>query len=265
MGTDYAFGDNDVAAERLAYLDGVFGPTSTAFQREWGVPGAALALDLGCGMGWTTQGLARACTPARTVGIDASAAFVVRARERVGDEVDGRPVAFVEHDVTATPFPTGPAELIFARYLLAHLPGPVEVAAAWSTQLAGPGSRLLLDEVERIDLTQPALATYLDISGEMLAARGNELYVGAVLGAMAAPAGTRLAVNRTCTISPTTGDAARLFAMNLATWRHDPWIAANVAAATIDRLAADLDALLGSGAVGEIVWTHRQVALERTA
>jgi hypothetical protein len=51
----YAFGDDRVAAERLALLHDVFGPASTAFAREWRPSVVDVALDLCWGPGHTTR------------------------------------------------------------------------------------------------------------------------------------------------------------------------------------------------------------------
>ncbi len=268
--TRYTLGDNQVAGDRLALLAQVFGPASVALlQRGAGSRAPRLAVDLGCGPGHTTRMVARTLAPGETVGLDASAAFVARAAEETAaDEAVHGPlpgaVRFVRHDVTRLPWPVAPADVAFARYLLAHLPEPASVVASWGTGLA-PGGRLLLDEVERIDIAVPAFATYLDVSGAMIRAQGAELYVGQALRDLGPVDGLELVSSDTATISPTTDEVARLFAMNLATWRHDPWVVEHVDPEVVATLAADLDALHGIERRGEIVWTHRQLVLERTA
>ena len=87
--------------------------------------------------------------------------------------------------------PVPPADVLFARYLLAHLPRPLEVVEAWGTQLARHG-RLVLDEVERIDTSVSTFARYLEVAGAMIASYGADLYVGGVLRDADAPAGLQL-------------------------------------------------------------------------
>lgn len=267
--TRYTLGDNQLAGDRLAILARVFGPASEALLRR-GAPAAGapgLAVDLGCGPGHTTRMIARTLAPTETVGLDASATFVARAAEEsVADEAAHGPlpgiVRFVHHDVTQLPWPVPRADLVFARYLLAHLPAPASVVASWGTGLAA-GGRLLLDEVERIDVEVPAFATYLEVSGEMIRAQGAELYVGQALRDLGPVDGLELVESSTATIAPTVDEVARLFAMNLATWRHDPWVVEHVDHEIIATLAADLDAPHADERRGEIVWTHRQLVLER--
>ena len=47
----------------------------------------------------------------------------------------------------------------------------------WGNQLR-PRGLLLIEEVERIYTTVPALITYLDIQQAMLTQQNNELYIG---------------------------------------------------------------------------------------
>ena len=38
-------------------------------------------------------------------------------------------IAFLEHDVTAVPFPEGPADLAYCRFLMTHLADPAGALA----------------------------------------------------------------------------------------------------------------------------------------
>src|SRR4051794_17612598 len=69
----YAYGDSDLAAERLALVATVFEPTSREFVQAAAPRSPALAVDLGCGPGHTTRLLHEATGAARTLGLDASA------------------------------------------------------------------------------------------------------------------------------------------------------------------------------------------------
>ena len=57
-----------------------------------------------------------------------------------------------------------------------------------------------------------------------------------------------------------TADVARMFGMNLAIWREQPWSRANLDGAELDRLAAELADVQGSTATDEITWHLRQLA-----
>jgi trans-aconitate methyltransferase len=95
----YAFGDGDLAAERLEVLDAAFAPSADALLRDLDVHPARIA-DLGCGPAVTTRRLTARFPGATVVGIDASAASSSR-------EARGPAATFVVADVTR-PLPHGP-------------------------------------------------------------------------------------------------------------------------------------------------------------
>ena len=84
----YAFGDTDIAARRLELLAHVFEHSTRAFLRE--APAARLglaqnlaqkiAIDLGCGPGFTTHLIAEALGFSRVVGLETSERFIELAR-----------------------------------------------------------------------------------------------------------------------------------------------------------------------------------------
>ncbi|MFL6187887.1 MAG: class I SAM-dependent methyltransferase, partial [Actinomycetes bacterium] len=227
----YAFGDSALAARRLGLLAEVFEPTTRAFltdadgyladagaRRPAGAQPAGrgpleLAVDLGCGPGHTTRLLVSVLGPRRTLGLDQSASFVALAAE---DPPPG--ASFAVHDVTVVPFPCRPAGLLFCRFLLGHLADPAAALAAWATQLA-PGGLLLVDEVDRIHTTQPALRGYLDTAAALLAARGHSLEIGGSLHRLPDPPGVARRSDRVARLAPPAARAAELFAQNLAVWR----------------------------------------------
>ena len=257
----YAFGDSDLAARRLELVAAVFAePTRTLLRRVGELHGPVdLALDLGCGPGHSTALLHETTRATRTVGLDSSPAFVRRAAQLVRD------VTFQVHDVRRLPFPTGPADVVLARLLLAHLPEPARLARAWSTQLR-PRGLLVLDEIEFIDTDQPVLARYEELAVAVVAARGGLMYAGPELATEGALDGEGLRV-RSCellTFDVATADAAAMYCLNLPTWRHDEAITSRWSGVEVDALARDLDHLRRSPAQGQITWGLRQVVVGRT-
>ena len=97
----YAFGDSDLAAERLRLLDATFRTTSRRFLVRDALHRPAVALDLGCGPGATTALLRETVRPGRTIGIDASPAFLDQARQAAPD------VELLERDLTVDDLPAG--------------------------------------------------------------------------------------------------------------------------------------------------------------
>jgi trans-aconitate methyltransferase len=254
---DYTFGDSTTAGDRLALLAHVFGPSSEALLRRAAPPATALAVDLGCGPGVTTALLARASGASRTVGLDSSEAFVAQARRHH----DGK-LEFAVHDATRTPFPTPRVDLLFARFLLAHLPNPTAVVDAWCSQLTA-GGRFVTDETEHIDTAVDTFTFYEAMARSMVAHYGANLQVGGVTRDLPPPRDTTVIHSELTEVRPTTAVVARLYAMNLATWRHDPFIVESVPSHEIERLAGELAGLEESNGTNELAFCNRQVIYER--
>jgi trans-aconitate 2-methyltransferase len=253
----YTYGEGDSAADRLALVAEFSERSTRTFLSEVVGFHPRLALDLGCGPGYTTRLIAEVLRPDRVVGVERSASFLSRARANAREGI-----SFVEHDVTRMPLPhSGEADLIYARMVLSHLPNPEGAVTDWLAQLA-PGGLLLLDEVERIETGQPIFRAYLGILAEMMAHHGQELYVGPRLDA--ASEGLDRRMSRVAPATPTTAHVARMFSMNLANWRENKFVRANHSAEELDRLAADLSELTDSCDTGEIRWGLRQIAIEKT-
>jgi SAM-dependent methyltransferase len=79
----YTYGDSDLAGDRLALVARLFRPTSEAFLRAASPREPDVALDLGCGPGYTTARVHEAAGARRTVGVDRSEAFARRAHRRI--------------------------------------------------------------------------------------------------------------------------------------------------------------------------------------
>jgi trans-aconitate 2-methyltransferase len=257
VSSKYAFGDTDLAAARLATVAKVFAPTSRSFLSNFAQRTFDLALDLGCGTGRTTHLVAEVLRPGRTVGMDRSESFISLARPSATNGI-----SFVKHDVTAMPFPTGAADLIYCRFLLSHLPRPQGQAAKWSAQLK-PDGIVLLDEVEWIRTTDPVFGTYLKIVAAVLEHQGNNLYVGPLLDAMPDPPGLWRRSSQLAMLVPASRLAAKMFLMNLGVWRDEPFVREAYGEETLSNLGADLAAVAECGSSGEIIWGLRQLAYQR--
>ena len=261
----YAFGDGDDASLRLALLAEVFAPTSeTLLSVVSGVMGAGstpgdgapLVVDLGCGPGHTTAMLARAVPGAFVVGVDASPAFLTEARERHPARC-----GFVRADVCA-PLPVRSPSLVYARFLLAHLPAPAAVALAWAASLS-LGGVLVLEEPERIDTEDDDFRRYLELAATVVAAPGGLRRTAPARGGVAA--GLGVVVDRMAALEVSMGDAAGMFVRNLRTWAHDPSLEGCTSTTELDSLASRLGARLDDDRLGAIRWHLRQVVTARPA
>jgi SAM-dependent methyltransferase len=249
----YTFGDDERAARRLALVADVFEASSRALLGGLSVR-PRLALDLGCGPGFSTALVATATGAATTVGLDRSEAFVAAARAAFPG------LGFVCHDVT-TGFPTAPPDLVFARLLLAHLPEPAARARAWARGLA-PGGRLVLEEMEGIDAPAPPLAEYEEKVLAVVEHQGAPMYAGPLLTGLGDGDGLRRRLATVRRVAVPTAVAARIYGLNLDGWRHDPFATARFEAAELDALRARLAALAREGD-GDVGWRLRQLVLER--
>ncbi|MGA9761011.1 MAG: class I SAM-dependent methyltransferase [Gaiellaceae bacterium] len=249
---DYSLGDSDIAAERLALVARIFDPTTCAFLQRLAPRQPRLALDLGCGPGHTTELVAEIVEPERIVGLDSSESFLAHAHGRVDSRIE-----LVCHDVRSVPFPARPADLIFARLLLSHLPEPEEQVARWVGELA-PGGVLLSDEVERIESRLEQFARYLALTERRIAASGGELYLGPRLDALREGAGFRQRSSDLVRVAPPTGEVAAMFRLNLRAMRADGRLEGFAGPGELDVIGRALDELARSKAEGEIVWYLRQ-------
>ena len=254
----YLFGDSDVAAHRLRVLSEVFAESSRRFLRAAAPDRPGIAVDVGCGPGYTTRLVADVLRPRRTVGIDRSEAFITEAR-RAG----GNSVSYLVHDAAAVPFPVGPADLIYARFVATHLRDPTTTIRSWATQLV-PRGRLLLDEVDSISTANRVLSHYLTITTTLLDHQSNTLYVGPTLSTIAAPGLLRSKIDTVRRLPVPDRRAATMFRLNLETWRDHPFVADTYGAAAICRLADELETEAGAAdAAATTEWGMRQIAFER--
>jgi len=250
----YTFGDTDLAARRLEVLSEVFGPASRALLAQVVTRRPALAYDLGCGPGHTSALLASVTGAARTVGLDESASHVARAADAAAG-----PVGFRTWDVRELPFPEGPADLIYCRLLLAHLPDPVAAAAGWATQLTA-GGLLVVDEIEWIETSNPVLEAHLRLVTALVATTGAVMCAGPLLGGLASTPGLSQRLRQVTELPVPTARAATMFSMNLAASGDRPVTLGLCEEAELRELRAGLDGLRDSPARGEITWGLHQAA-----
>jgi trans-aconitate 2-methyltransferase len=256
--SEYVFGDTDAAARRLDLVAEYWASPSTEFLREDVPSEPRLALDLGCGPGHTTRLVAAVTGAKRTVGLDTSEAFLARARSRAPAGVE-----FVHHDVMELPLPSTPADLLYGRLLLSHIPRPDRVVRAWMSQLA-PGGVLALDEVSWITTSQPALSRYLELLEDLLAVRGSALAAGPIIDGL--DGGTdgqkRSSSERVHPVPAAV--AAEMFTLNLVTWREEPYVRDAHSQEELDDLDAELHEITRRPGRATITWGMRQVTFERS-
>lgn len=254
----YLFKDTDSATRRLQVLAGVFAPSSRTFLWDIVSTVPQIAVDLGCGPGYTTRLLADTTQCVQAIGLDTSEHFLSLARRNATEHI-----SFVRQDVTQVPFPIEQSDLISCRFLLTHLQDPQSVIERWATQLRLQGL-LLLEEVEWIQTEHALLRTYLDILAALLEQQANQLYIGPFLDKQQSGNGLRQCLSRVYHLPVSTKQAATMFFLNIPSWKNQPFIQQQYSTSMIEQLERDLRELAEtSTSEGEIEWGLRQLAYER--
>src|SRR5207237_3399214 len=81
---------------------------------------------------------------------------------------------------SASPCPTRPADLVYALFVLSHLPRPEGLLRRWMGEI-GCGGVLALDEVEWIRTDNAAFRRYLKLVGALLSVRGSTIVTGPII------------------------------------------------------------------------------------
>ncbi len=241
MNDKYTFGDDERAAARLLLLARLYEPVTRELISRGGISSCGVALDLGCGPGYSTRLLRDELHPARTVGLDASPRFVAEARRRHGPEIE-----FELHDVTRGPFPVQTSETLLCRFVLTHL-GNVEGALAAWAGAAATGARLLVHETESLFSEHRTLTRYYALLARLQGHHGQRVDVGTRLDAAFAATAWRVVDSRVVKLEVRGADMASLHLQNLRTWRNDEFAKRAFDPRELD----ELEAGLGRIAAGE--------------
>jgi SAM-dependent methyltransferase len=251
----YTFGDSALAAARLAVLAEVFKEATASFLMRVRDERQQLAVDLGCGPGFTTLLLDEVVTAERVIGVDSSVAFVEEAAQRLGPRAE-----VLCADVLDLPAEVRDADLIFARFLLTHLAKPIAAIEYWLDRLS-PAGVLAIQETESIWTDEPTLTRYLELQRRMLEANGNLLYVGPLIADAGRAHGTVLQ-DDVVRVTPPPSAAARMFAMNFPSWRTRPPVTELASRLELDEIEQGLRALSADDdSDASITWELREVVV----
>lgn len=137
----YTVDESDLA--RQQGLSDILDPITMRFLDSLSLPEDARCLDVGCGLGYTTRLLtAHLPAPQNVIGVDADPDLVGAARDKRGEDAVAE---FREADATDLPFPDDTFDLVFGRFLLAHVPEPEAVVREYS-RVARDGALILVQE-----------------------------------------------------------------------------------------------------------------------
>lgn len=141
-------GRENLDAEHVARYDAkedAGAADEVALLRRWGLDERSVVVDLGAGTGQFTLAVAPAC--ARVVAVDVSPAMLAALRARVAatglGNVEVVQAGFLSHQHTGAP-----ADVVYSRYALHHLPDAWKaVALARVRRMLRPGGLLRLWDV----------------------------------------------------------------------------------------------------------------------
>ena len=255
---NYTFGDNDRASARLRKLAEVYAPDMRELLAHRAIKRRTLAVDLGCGPGWSTQLLQETISPTRSVGLDASERYIAEARSR---NLDTR-ISFEVHNITQAPFPVSLPDLLFCRFLLTHLSQPVRALEAWAS-VAAKRAVLLVHETERMETENPSLSRYYELLSQLQNHYGQALQIGTRLENYVTQTPWRLIDSRSLALSKPGSLMAELHVENLRTWRQDSYSRQSFDPDEIDSLELSLERIAsGVEEGGTVMNTAKQIVAE---
>ena len=246
------------ASARLRRLAQLYEPETRELLQSGGVYAPRLALDLGCGPGWSTRLIRDVLNPSRTVGLDASEPYVAEARQNHGSDLE-----FEVHDVACAPFPVPAPDVMFCRFLLTHLRSLGQVLRTWA-RVAAHDALLFVHETESLETDNVALRRYYDLVAQMQQHYGQSLLVGNLLETAFEDSGWRLVESRRRVLEKPASEMASLHVANLRTWRHDEYAARTFDAEELDSLDASLEQIANrTEDRGMVVNSARQIIAQR--
>lgn len=180
----YVIRGGSAGRDRLAVLSRVLAPTTGSLLDLFGVREGMRCLDVGCGGGDVTRELARRVGPTgQVVGIDQDAAILELARQET-EQAKLTQTEYRQGDARAV---RGQFDLVYARFLLSHLPHPESVLATLA-EAAREGGLVAVEDVEFAGhLCHPpcrAFTRYIELYREVVRRRGGDADLGPKVPAM---------------------------------------------------------------------------------
>jgi ubiquinone/menaquinone biosynthesis C-methylase UbiE len=163
---------------------------AAAFLLSHLTPGMRL-LDLGCGPGSITIGLARYVAPAEAIGIDLEPEALAAATALASDNRVGN-VAFRRADVYELPFEDDSFDIVYGHQVMQHLADPVN-ALVEARRVLRSGGYLAVRDADYQTMThhphEPMLDRWLDAYRKLARQNGGEPDAGRRLGEWVRAAG----------------------------------------------------------------------------
>lgn len=254
----YTFGDTGESSLRLRRLAELYEPETRSLLERSPIYAPRVAIDLGCGPGWSTALVHEVLKPARTIGLDASERFIEEALRNRGWDIE-----FRVQDAVRKPFPVATPDVLFCRFLLTHLAPPGEALAAWAKQAAS-GTIFFIHETESLDAKDPVIDRYYELVGLLQQHYGQALYIGGLLEAYVEHSGWKIVESKCVMLEKPARKMAELHLSNLRTWRNDEYAMQAFDADEIDELERSLAEIAsGKETAGGVVNAARQIIARR--
>lgn len=252
---NYSLGDNEIATKRLGLLNRMFEPSSSTFIKTMTESNLSLALDLGCGPGHTTEMISKSINPKLTIGIDISLPHLNHATPNSA-------IHFIQHDVSISPLPNAPADLIYSRFLLSHLSNPLLIIENWLENLK-PSGILLLEEDEWTFSNNLVIQEYFKIVADLIAFNGGNMYIGRKFENLSLNNDLKIKHNKVQKVSPPIELTIQNFILNFKALREQNFIINNYSQAYLNILQDNLEKILLSPSNTVVEWGMRQVAITK--
>lgn len=188
----YVHGTHPEEQRRLSLLNDILNRGSL---RQLSLRGGERVIDLGCGLGQLTHGMAADAGPAgRVLGIDRSAEQLAQARQVTGSP-EAAPIEFREGDVLALELPDDEWEsfdVAHTRFVLEHVPEPLQVVRTMARAVKTGGRVVLEDEdhdILRLWPEPPGVLRMWRAYVDSYVRRGNDPFVGRKLNVLLHEAG----------------------------------------------------------------------------
>jgi SAM-dependent methyltransferase len=244
--SDYVLRGGQAWALRLHLLAGVFWPSTEALLRRVGLREGMRCLDAGCGVGAVTLNLAAlAGSKGEAVGIDIDEQALDLARQEARKRLLN---AVFRPGNVADLAEASAYDLVYARFLLSHLPAPA-LALDHLIRAARPGGAVVAEDTDFdghfCHPPCPAFERYVSLYREVVRGRGADPCIGPRLPGLFLDAGlqeVRLEVVQPAFLE---GEGKRLAAVTLEHVRESVTAAGLASPAELDATLAELNAYAG--------------------
>jgi ubiquinone/menaquinone biosynthesis C-methylase UbiE len=175
----YVLQSGDAGAERLRVLEAVKWPSTQTLLDRLDFKAGMRCLDAGCGLGAVTTELARRVGDSGlAVGIDIDARCLALAETEASKKVSN--IRFRTESVNEIG-DQDTYDLVYARFLLTHLPDPAR-GLARMLRAARPGGRVVVEDIEFSGHFShpacPAFTRYIEVYQQVVKSRGADPEIG---------------------------------------------------------------------------------------